>query len=123
SSSIAYVTVRELSKTEHPLVIVFYFPLVATPLAIPWAAAHCVWPSLHAWALLALIGIATQVGQVFLTRALAIESAGRATAVGYLQICFAMIWQILVFGDAPSLWTIAGAALIVAGTLAVARSR
>jgi drug/metabolite transporter (DMT)-like permease len=30
-SSIAYVTVRQLAKTEHPLVIVFYFPLIATP--------------------------------------------------------------------------------------------
>lgn len=123
SSSIAYVTVRELSKTEHPLVIVLYFPLVATPLAIPWAAAHSVWPSASAWALLGMIGIATQVGQVFLTKGLAIERAGRATAVGYLQICFAMIWQLVVFGDAPSVWTIAGASLIVAGTFAVARSR
>jgi hypothetical protein len=34
-SSMAYVTVRQLAKTEHPLVIVFYFPLVATRLAIP----------------------------------------------------------------------------------------
>lgn len=123
SSSIAYVTVRELSKTEHPLVIVLYFPLVATPLAIPWAAAHSVWPSASAWALLGMIGIATQVGQVFLTKGLAIERAGRATAVGYLQICFAMIWQLVMFGDAPSVWTIAGASLIVAGTFAVARSR
>jgi len=39
-SSCAYVTVRQLSRTEHPLVIVFYFPLVATPLALPWAASH-----------------------------------------------------------------------------------
>ena len=123
SSSIAYVTVRELSKTEHPLVIVLYFPLVATPLAIPWAAAHSVWPSAAGWALLGLIGVATQVGQVFLTKGLAIERAGRATAVGYLQICFAMIWQLVVFGDPPSVWTIAGASLIVAGTLAVAGSR
>ena len=35
SSSIAYVTVRRLTRTEDPLVIVFYFPLVATPLAVP----------------------------------------------------------------------------------------
>ena len=39
------VTVRQLAKSEHPLVVVFYFPLIATPLAIPWAAYHWVWPS------------------------------------------------------------------------------
>jgi drug/metabolite transporter (DMT)-like permease len=118
-SSIAYVTVRQLSKTEHPMVIVFYFPLVATPLAIPWAAAHFVWPQPTDWLLLLGIGVATQVGQVFLTLGLSIERAGRATAVGYLQVCFAMIWQFVVFGQQPALGTIAGAALIIAGTLAV----
>src|SRR5258706_14857512 len=41
-SAFAYVTVRQLARTEHPLVIVLYFPLVATPLAIPWAAYHWV---------------------------------------------------------------------------------
>jgi drug/metabolite transporter (DMT)-like permease len=121
-SSLAYVTVRKLSRTEHPLVIVLYFPLVAAPLAIPWAAADCRWPTLHGWLLLAGIGACTQVGQVFLTKGLAVERAGRASSMGYLQICFAIIWQMLVFGDAPSVWTLAGATLIVAGTLAVSRT-
>jgi drug/metabolite transporter (DMT)-like permease len=119
-SAIAYVTVRTLARTEDPLVIVFYFPLIATPLAIPWAAADWVWPSPTEWLLLVAIGMATQVGQVFLTMGLAVERAGRATSVAYLQVCFAMIWQFAVFGIAPELTTIAGAGLIVAGTLVVA---
>jgi drug/metabolite transporter (DMT)-like permease len=118
-SSLAYVTVRQLAKTEHPLVIVFYFPLIATPLAIPWALYDFVWPSAVDWIALAGIGIATQVGQVFLTKALAIEQASRATAVGYIQICFAVMWQIAVFGQLPALGTVLGAALVIAGTLAV----
>ena len=101
-SSIAYVTVRQLARTEHPLVIVFYFPLVATPLAIPWAAAEWVTPSAAEVLLLVAIGVTTQVGQVFLTMGLAVERAGRATSVGYLQIVFAMGWQLVVFGDAPA---------------------
>jgi drug/metabolite transporter (DMT)-like permease len=121
-SATAYVTVRQLVRTEHPLVIVFYFPLIATPLALPWAAAQAVWPSPLDWLLLAGIGVATQLGQVLLTMALAIEHAGRATALGYLQVCFAMVWQLVVFGQAPAAGTIAGAALIIAGTVAVARS-
>jgi drug/metabolite transporter (DMT)-like permease len=118
-SSIAYVTVRQLAKTEHPLVIVFYFPLVATPLAIPWAAADFVWPSALDWLLLVGIGVTTQFGQVFLTKGLMIERAGRATSVGYIQICFAVIWQLVIFEQLPGLGTVLGAALIIAGTLAV----
>jgi drug/metabolite transporter (DMT)-like permease len=121
ASALAYVTVRQLVRTEHALVIVFYFPLVATPLAIPWAAAEWVTPSPVELLLLIAIGLTTQIGQVFLTMGLAVERAGRATAVGYLQIVFAMGWQLVVFGKAPTLATIAGATLIVAGTLVVAR--
>jgi len=118
-SATAYVTVRQLSRTEDPLVIVLYFPLVATPLALPWAASVWVWPTAREWLLLAAVGVTTQIGQVFLTLGLAVEKAARATAAGYLQICFAIGWQLLVFGKQPSLATLAGAALIIAGTLAV----
>jgi drug/metabolite transporter (DMT)-like permease len=120
-SSIAYVTVRKLARTEHPLVIVFYFPLIATPLALPWVIHGFVMPQPIDWLLLVAIGVTTQVGQVFLTKALAIERAGRATTVGYLQVLFAMIWQLIVFGIAPTGWTIAGASLIIGGTLLVAQ--
>ena len=119
-SAIAYVTVRQLSRTEHPLVIVFYFPLVATPLAIPWAAWHFTMPQPIDWLLLVAIGACTQVGQVFLTMGLSLERAGRATSVGYIQICFAMLWELTVFGKVPSVTTLVGAALIVVGTLVTA---
>jgi drug/metabolite transporter (DMT)-like permease len=66
--------------------------------------------------------VTTQVGQVFLTLGLSLERAGKATSVGYLQVVFAMLWQLFLFDDAPPLTSIAGAALIVAGTLAVARA-
>jgi drug/metabolite transporter (DMT)-like permease len=120
-SSLAYVTVRQLSRTEHPLVIVFYFPLIATPLALPWLIVSFVMPQPIDWLLLIAIGITTQVGQVFLTKGLAVERAGRATTVGYLQVAFAMMWQLLVFGDVPTPWTLAGASLILGGTLVVAQ--
>jgi drug/metabolite transporter (DMT)-like permease len=113
------VTVRQLAKTEHALVIVFYFPLLATPLAIPWALYDWVWPSAMDWLILIGIGVTTQLGQVFLTMGLMIEKAGRATSIGYLQICFAIIWQVVIFGQLPGLGTLLGAALIFAGTLAV----
>jgi drug/metabolite transporter (DMT)-like permease len=118
-AAFAYVTVRQLSRTEHPLVIVLYFPLVATPLALPWAAYDFVWPAGTDWLLLVGIGITTQLGQVFLTLGLTAERAGRAMAVGYLQIGFAVGWQFLVFAQAPELGTVLGAALVIAGTLAV----
>lgn len=120
-ASIAYVTVRKLARTEHPHVIVFYFSLVTLPLALPWLVVSFVVPQPIDWLLLVALGVATQGAQTFLTKGLALESAGRAAAIAYLQVVFAMIWQIVVFGDVPTPWTIAGASLILGGTLVNAR--
>jgi len=114
-SAFAYVTVRQLARTEHPLIIVWYFPLIATPLVVPWAIATWQPPTARDWLLLLGIGLATQVGQVFLTMALAIERAGRVVSLGYLQVAFAMGWQWLVFAAPPTAMTLAGAALILLG--------
>jgi drug/metabolite transporter (DMT)-like permease len=120
-SSFAYVTVRKLAQTEHPLVIVFYFPLVAAPLALPWVIVSFVMPQLLDVLLLLAIGVVTQFGQVFVTRGLALERAGRAASIGYLQVPFAMLWQLLMFGVLPTPWTLGGACLILGGTLVVAQ--
>jgi drug/metabolite transporter (DMT)-like permease len=119
-SAFAYVTVRQLARTEHPLIIVWYFPLIATPLVVPWAIATWQTPRPLEWLLLIAIGLATQAGQVLMTMALAIERAGRVTSIGYAQVAFAMGWQWLIFAAPPTAWTLAGAALIVLGTTLIA---
>jgi drug/metabolite transporter (DMT)-like permease len=123
-SSLAYITVRQLARTEHPLVIVFYFPLVAVPLALPWAIADWVTPQPTDWLLLVGIGFTAWVGQVCLTMGLSLERVGRATSVGYfLQVVFAMIWQSLLFDDPLTIAMFTGAALIIGGTLAVSAGK
>jgi len=121
-SAIAYTTIRTL-RDEHPLVVVFYLPLLTVPITIPplLFGSGARWPTPVEWLVLAGIGVATQVAQVYMTRGLQMERAGRATAVGYLQIVFAALWGILFFGEAPDAWSFAGAALIVGSTLTLVR--
>ncbi len=116
----AYVLVRRLSSEEHPLVIVFYFPLVTVPATIPTVWNQAVMPQGWEWLVLAGVGVATQAGQVWLTRGLQLEPAGRATALSYLQIVFAACWGALFFGDIPDALAGIGALLVVGATAAVA---
>jgi drug/metabolite transporter (DMT)-like permease len=120
--AVAQVTIRQLSRSEHWLVIVFYLPLVSVPLAIPWAALSWVTPTPTEWLLLLAIGIATQLGQVLMTAGLAQERAGKASSIGYLQVVFAVIWQIAVFDTVPPWPTFVGAAIILTGTAVVTMS-
>jgi drug/metabolite transporter (DMT)-like permease len=120
SSGLAYVTVRQLAQHEDPLVIVFYFPLVALPLAIPWTVPVAVWPTPLEWLILVGIGVTTQGAQVCMTRGLMLERAGRASAIGYLQVALAVIWGIVFFGEVPAWSMLLGAGLIIGGTVIVA---
>lgn len=115
-SAFAYTTVRRLTKTDHPHVIVLYFPLVACPIVMPFAMAAWVWPTWLGWLLMLGIGVVTQIAQVLLTRGLALVPAGRGTTVGYVQIVFAATWGLLLFDEVPTLMTFGGAVLIVLAT-------
>ena len=122
-SAAAYVTVRSLGSSEHPLVVVFYFPLVSVPLAIPAVLPVWIRPTPLEWLALVGIGVATQIAQVYMTRGLQLEPAGRATAVGYLQVVFAAAWGMLLFHEALHPLTLLGTVLVVSGTLALALRR
>jgi drug/metabolite transporter (DMT)-like permease len=58
-----------------------------------------------------------------MTRGLQLETAGRATSIGYLQIVFAATWGLLVFGEMPDAWSFIGAGVIIASTVMLARTR
>jgi drug/metabolite transporter (DMT)-like permease len=119
-TAVAYVLVRRLSTSEHPAVIIFYFPLVCVPATLPLAWMSWVWPTAWEWAVLLGVGVTTQIAQMCLTRGIALLPAGRATALSYLQVVFAMGWATLWFAESPDSWTLLGAALVALGTLSVA---
>jgi drug/metabolite transporter (DMT)-like permease len=116
----AYVAVRRL-RSEPANLVIFYFAAVSTVLSLPMVLLDPVMPSASAWLILLGVGLATHLGQVFVTRGFRLERAGRASAVGYLQIVFAAGWGWLLFREAPDVWTWVGAAVIITSTLALVR--
>jgi drug/metabolite transporter (DMT)-like permease len=118
-SSGAYVAVRRASRTEHTLVIIFYFALFSTVGAIPLAAPVALWPRGTEWLLLLGVGVATQAAQLCLTRGLSLVPAGRAITIGYAQILFAALWGAVFFAEYPNLWTVIGAFMVIVGTAIV----
>jgi len=122
-SAFAYVTVRRASRRNDPLVIVWYFAVVTTLGSLPFAAPVWRWPTAAEWGVLLGVGLATQAGQVAITRGLELERAGRAMTVGYLQIVFAAVWGALFFGELPDRWSVAGGLVIVGSTFLLTRTR
>jgi drug/metabolite transporter (DMT)-like permease len=116
-SAFAYVSVRALGRTEHPLVIVFYFPLVGLVLTAPLVAMQPVWPT--AWEGLALVGVGlfTQLGQLGVTNGLLGLPAARATALSYGQVPLAAVWGWLFFREPLDPDTAMAMVLVLAATL------
>lgn len=119
----AYVMVRSLRHTEHPLVVVFYFPIVTIPITLPLAWGELLWPTPLEWVYLFGMGIATQTAQVCLTRGLHALPAAPAMAVSYTQVVFAATWGWLLWSETLRGATLVGAALIIGGAWLGARGQ
>ncbi len=123
-SALAYVTLRKLGASEDPRVVVFYFSLVALPGSLLMLAfGEAVMPRGAEWLMLLGVGVFAQLGQLQLTQGLRLETAGRASSANYVQVLFAYAFGLAIFGEQPSALGLAGAALVVAGTILVARAR
>lgn len=116
-SALAYNMVRKLKDSDHPLVVVFYFPLVAMPVA--GLMTYFVWvqPEPIEWLILIGIGIATQIAQVNMTKALQMEEVGKVSIVRYLTIVYAIIIGYVFFKDDYGWITLLGISFVVLGVL------
>jgi drug/metabolite transporter (DMT)-like permease len=120
-TAIAYVSVRSLRHSEHPLVIVFYFPLVALVICGPLTLLNPVLPTPTELAALLGVGLFTQLGQLTVTRGLMALPAAQATAISYVQVAFAVGLGWLLFAEPFDGATLGGAALVLAATLVSVR--
>lgn len=114
-SGIAYTLVRKLVATEHPSVIVLYFPLVCVPGTLLLGGADFVWPTVTGWWVLLGVGCFTQIGQLALTTAMQRDAASRVTSLSYVQIIFAAVLGWWVFSEVPTHATLLGGGLILLG--------
>lgn len=114
-SGVAYTLVRKLVATEHPSVIVLYFPLVCIPGTLLLGSGQFIWPTAAGWLILVGIGCLTQLGQVALTKAMQSDSASRATSLSYIQILFAAALGWVFFAETPTITTLVGSSFILLG--------
>ncbi|MCE6005501.1 MULTISPECIES: DMT family transporter [Acinetobacter] len=112
-ASMAFVTVRALTKTEPPERIVFYFCLIGSVLsAIPM---FWVWRPYALKELFFLIaaGILANVSQIFMSHAYRLAPAGQIAPVNYMAIIFAGVWGFFLWQETPDFYSLFGFGLIL----------
>ncbi len=114
---IAYNCVRKLSTTEHPLVIIFYFPAVCLPVTAVACLLFWVQPQGWEWFYLLMVGITSQVAQYFMTRSYQLAEISTVSIVNYTGIIYAIVLGYLIFGEGFNLLTYLGMALVIVGVI------
>jgi drug/metabolite transporter (DMT)-like permease len=107
------IGVRQLTPTHSPIDLLFFVcvgPLIATSALVGffWTT-----PDGFSWLLMVLMGLGAGVGQFLLIAALKYSPASLLAPFTYIQLISGTIFGIIVFGDFPDTFTIAGAVIIV----------
>ncbi len=115
-SGIAYMSVRHLARSDHPITIMFWFPAIS----MVGSTAMCVADGTSllpatgtetiGYASVMLTGLA---GQIVLTLGLARAQAARATAVTMTGPLFGLLFAWVFFAQTPSLLSAVGAAVVI----------
>jgi len=116
-SGVAYNLVRSMRGREHPLTIVLHFQLVGVAAGFVGLFFEWRMPTGWDWLYLLLIGIFSQLGQIFLTDALQKEKVAGVAIINYTGLVYALLAGALLFGEEQSAASMAGMLLVVFGVL------
>jgi drug/metabolite transporter (DMT)-like permease len=116
-AGLAYNIIRKIKMTEHPLVIVFYFPLVTTPLTGLYSIFNWEMPVGNEWLILLAIGILTQFAQYFMTMSYQAEDLSKVASLKYLTIVYALGYGYVFFDESYNWIVFSGIFLILLGVI------
>lgn len=121
ASALFQISTRRLAAIDPPFTTLLYTAFAGVALAsllvIPW------WVPLSAaqWGLLAVGGAVSALASYLVIRAFQHAAASVLAPIGYVEILTASIAGFVIFGDIPDRWTVAGAVVIAASGLYIAR--
>ncbi|WP_197435178.1 EamA family transporter [Nitratireductor arenosus] len=114
------VLVKKLTNGEPTLRILAIGNFLGAALSV--TAASFVWqqPSMVQWALLAAIGVAMVAAQALFLEVLRRGDASFVVPLFYTTLVFAGLYDFIVFGEKPGIYSLAGSALIITGAIVIA---
>jgi drug/metabolite transporter (DMT)-like permease len=117
TQAFAMVAIRQLSRTEAPNTIVFYFTAICTGfigLTLPFG---WVTPTMDGLALLIATGLVGGCAQLCLTRAYSLAPAAVIAPFTYASLLWAVLFGWLIWQEVPTIHMMVGAAIVTASGL------
>jgi drug/metabolite transporter (DMT)-like permease len=115
--AIGSLTVRDMSRTEPSVRIVFYTMLLAALLSGVAAVFFWVQPDWLDFLVLAGIGVAGGIAQFWMVQAYRFAPAAAVAPFTYTSMVWAILFQLAIWNDWPSAAVLVGAAIVIASGL------
>lgn len=113
------VAIRRSTVHDTPLRVAFYFSAATVVVTAPVMFLHYVPPSPREWLLLLATGLFAAMAQTMMTLAYSLDHVSRLSPLSYLSIVYAYALGLIFWDELPSVWSLAGAVLIVASCLGI----
>lgn len=118
-SALSLLQQRNLSRNETSLAIAFWTLAGSALLVLPSLPFNWVHPTPAQWALLVGNGLASGACQYLTTRALFHAPVATIAPLSYTKMLWALIVGFIWFGDVPTLFVLAGSAIVIAASALV----
>jgi drug/metabolite transporter (DMT)-like permease len=108
------ILIKQLSATETPYLIVFYYMI--TGVAVSLLILPFVWitPTTEHLIFYICAGLVGGLGQILMTFAMKFAPAAVVTPFEYTAICWAVLFDLLIWNVLPDLTTVLGAGIVIA---------
>ncbi|WP_344842778.1 DMT family transporter [Celeribacter arenosi] len=122
SGSIYFVLTRKLAGVEKNVTSQIWTSAIASVAIAPFALSIWVAPqSFGVWVMLVVIGLFGLSGHILATAAFRFASATTLAPVVYEQLFYGTLVGWVIFGTWPTVWTVVGAAIIIASGIYIWR--
>jgi len=112
-AGLAYNVIAMLKTSEHPLVIMFYFPMVTLPVTGIYCLYHWQTPRGTDWLYLLCIGIMTQIAQYYMTLSYQTANLARVSILNYLGVIYALLAGYFLFDETYNALSLLGIVVII----------
>jgi drug/metabolite transporter (DMT)-like permease len=108
---------KVMTRDHSPTVLLVWAATLGFLFSIPGAFFGWRWPEPMDLALLCAMGVLGTITQACYIKGMQLGDAGAMAPIDYTRLVFSVAAGLLLFHELPSMWTMAGAGIVVASTL------
>ncbi|MBB5270121.1 EamA family transporter [Quisquiliibacterium transsilvanicum] len=117
----SFLITKALTKRDNSEVIVVWQSITVSLFTLPLALYQWQWPTPVQWMWFAIAGVFGSAGHYSLTQSYRMADISATQSVRFLDLIWASLLGLMVFGDVPSEWSLAGGLIIFASTFWITR--